>query len=115
MPKSKEEFERDHAVFQKRLRAINRGPTGQAAKKAMNDLRQAYYDAAIEHWKELGPRASTGWSQPPEADYQTAVSVEQCAGSVRDVLAQHFAYDPNNPPGKARSKTPAARKLETKN
>lgn len=99
MGKSKEQFESEHEAFRARLQAIHRGPIGKAAKVAVNNLRKAYYEAALAHWKELGNRASTGWAQPPEADFQTPSPPKQCAGTVRNTLIHYFAINPNDPPG----------------
>lgn len=99
MRKPTEQFEAEHEAFRARLQEIHRGPIGKTARIAMNALRDAYYEAALEHWRELGNRASTGWSQPPEADFQTPSPPKQCAATVRDRLAHHFAINPNDPPG----------------
>lgn len=99
MGKPAKQYEVEHEAFRARLQKIHQGPIGKTARSAMNALRQAYYEAALEHWKELGNRASTGWSQPPEADFQTPSPPKQCAATVRDTLARHFAINPNDPPG----------------
>lgn len=102
MPKPYDTFAAEHAAFRKRLRAINASPVGVAARDAMNALRAAYRNAALEHWKELGNRASTGWGSTPEGDYQTPQPVGRCADSIMRTLVGHFALDPNDPPGNER-------------
>src|SRR6185369_11655635 len=95
MPKTKEQFNTEHEAFRRRLRAIHKGPIGQAAKSAMKDLRKAYRDAAMEHWYELGSNASTGWGPIP-------IKTSLCARYADDisrVLAEHFSNDPDDPPG----------------
>jgi hypothetical protein len=99
MPKSKETFDREHKAFRARLQKIHQGPIGQTASRAINDLRKAYYDAALEHWAELGNRASTGWGSIPQGEYQGTRTPEQCADEISRVLAQYFSNDPNDPPG----------------
>lgn len=99
MAKPRNQFDAEHEAFRKRLQAINASPVGIAARDAMNALRAAYRNAALEHWRELGNRASTGWHSTPEGDYQTPQPVERCANSVTDRLAHHFSQNPNDPPG----------------
>lgn len=100
MPKSPEQFKSEHKAFRARLRKIHKSEIGIAARNAMNGLRAAYKAAALDHWKELGNRASTGWGSVPEGDYQSDYDPEQCADSIANVLAEYFSNDPNNPPGK---------------
>lgn len=99
MPKSAARFESEHAAFQKRLQAIHASPIGIAAQDAMNALLAAYREAALEHWRELGNRASTGWGQPPEADFQKPHTADVCADWIARTLAGYFSSDPNDPPG----------------
>src|ERR1043166_8246688 len=95
MPKTNEQFNTEHEAFRRRLRAIHKGPIGQAAKSAMKDLRKAYRDAAVEHWRELGPNASTGWGPIPKEPSMRA----RYADDISRGLAEYFSNDPNDPPG----------------
>lgn len=96
MAKSSAEFRKEHEAFRARLRAIHDSAIGQAARVSMNDLRKAYRGAALEHWRELGPKASTGWGATPDSGTR---NVEQCADTISSVLAQYFSNDPDDPPG----------------
>lgn len=95
-----QDYDANHAKFAARLRAINASDDAKAAVAALIKLRDLYRRAALEHWKELGNHASTGWGQTPAADeYNDARDPNDCADWIARELIRALACHPVELPG----------------
>lgn len=93
MTKRKQDFEREHAAFQERIAEIEKTPTARGARKVIKELDTMYRGAAIAHWKTLGNRASTGYGQTPEGQFQSPRTPANCAEEVARGLMDGFVFD----------------------
>ena len=96
---TKNSIETNNDLFNDRISKFNRGKEGVDLRDQLRKIRRRFYEvyrqAALEHWKENGTNASTGWGCTPEGEYQSPLSVNASAHELANKLVDVVTSDPD--------------------